>query len=1428
MQVGTGSSVYGHNHINNPPPVSTAPRQLGQHDYNRYFSVPKNDQAVDRSYENHNVQTRTLPEAYIGQSDFWGNTFELLTLTKNNFLIAYILPVVQTNQLRSHWNNYEFPPFLPDIVPERGVVRLVSSNRTSGGKALVRYGIGAMWEHTYLGTEAGGIEFLMNIHQINQSINELLQFDVLYTLLTVESETVAYVRSMKGEPFQNKKMMDVMKTEIDDWAILQQNPNAWKLMNAKIDHANSKYNPSPLTTYIVDERISMFLTQIPKDQTQYWLAGPRAVATVSRGVQDYRTDEWGNRVYTTHGYLTDGDVINPLQQPTQIGEFIFARDRYEPGLADSYTSKCRSVQYWDQGKNSLQTMSLQTMLDNCHRFDQDGNPRDFQSLPHPGSNGHGQKELGIDFLHHIVDGVLTPVSYFGHINRTHMSARHYMNQADVVLSKTANTMGMNQAMLERALNNYTETVRQAANGVSAEALSVWLAEVVKENTDNVQGGLQRNTFGSLKIPKKPEGANYHMPPTHLDYNGGKTIAQMVIDKTWGDTGFSEEQGKRVKEGIEVIDVLVPSLQRMFPDSIFLDKNWAADQANASAEYVFTENLILNGIGKRPVHYRAEDDEVYLLEDEDRNDVSQNLFIGDNILQQPRRSELTKNVQSVLPASTQFRKLLHETVIGQIIPAPSGRGMVWSENQESAGGEQKQNSFLQKYAMGNDLSGSPVALGSPVADYHKTFEDLIRYSELYRPDDKGITTRDSLQNAISGEIKRALVLSTLAMASVDEQDPDTSMKKIGAVMKHIENTTNFPGWQDEDVKVVDSGKLFKISENRYIGAVVKFARENPTFFALTDRVEDEDQLIAGVAQIKSQLEEVVRSARSPAIQALFQQSDEGIENSMSYMNKHLSQLQDEAHLYKKLPIHVGSRVIREFPSYIESFSSKSTDPIPFWPSSKNNDSLPISGAEIMHAASLLKRPKRGVMSPSEENIHADRVGYEFLPSHIADKHAIRLENIPLMRIASNMQDNDLYREQAAERQRVHDENMRSRTAYTNKSALLSGMTIPGSSSIGFDFGGNYSRKASSAIKDIDTYNASNIIDQGRFHQASTGRPIDDAEDFLRHMTTVPEVNVPQKKSARVQRVPIEVFDDGNLRIKKKQDTQFAHSISDNMKTLYNEINGKGIGKKLNEAVATVYLGTPVTREALQATIDHNILHPFNYILARPHILCDTLQAIKMIPGLPTGRCNLGHINVEIGNDAATGVQMLGVHFYAAAEVRKRKNVFVKPNVMVVGYNGGLGSGFYRNDGSYNPNMNEFGEEDDSFFAFAVPPEERVVSNPITLDGCFDWVDSTTYPVQEIKPGFPLTHSTAPYYTRLWNFAEQRWNRPLNGTMYNKYQVGERSIPNAMCFESLCLVWDPERKMYVIATRQTGHWHDNSFDARARVSGAAFDHELKTTM
>ncbi len=54
--------------------------------------------------------------------------------------------------------------------PERGIVRLVKSNRVQGVEDMVRYGIGCLSEHQFMNSLLGVTDYAMNLRQLNSDI----------------------------------------------------------------------------------------------------------------------------------------------------------------------------------------------------------------------------------------------------------------------------------------------------------------------------------------------------------------------------------------------------------------------------------------------------------------------------------------------------------------------------------------------------------------------------------------------------------------------------------------------------------------------------------------------------------------------------------------------------------------------------------------------------------------------------------------------------------------------------------------------------------------------------------------------------------------------------------------------------------------------------------------------------------------------------------------------------------------------------------------------------------------------------------------------------------------------------------------------------------------------------------------------------------
>ena len=83
----------------------------------------------------------TLPEAYQGKNLSLAQTLDEMIWTPEDFYTSWVMPWYVTDQLHIEWNKWEFNQHFMDLVPEEGVSRLVSSERSQRRESIYRRGL---------------------------------------------------------------------------------------------------------------------------------------------------------------------------------------------------------------------------------------------------------------------------------------------------------------------------------------------------------------------------------------------------------------------------------------------------------------------------------------------------------------------------------------------------------------------------------------------------------------------------------------------------------------------------------------------------------------------------------------------------------------------------------------------------------------------------------------------------------------------------------------------------------------------------------------------------------------------------------------------------------------------------------------------------------------------------------------------------------------------------------------------------------------------------------------------------------------------------------------------------------------------------------------------------------------------------------------
>ncbi|MFY7870141.1 MAG: hypothetical protein ACOVQN_11590 [Exiguobacterium sp.] len=266
----------------------------------------------------------------------------------------------------------------------------------------------------------------------------------------------------------------------------------------------------------------------------------------------------------------------------------------------------------------------------------------------------------------------------------------------------------------------------------------------------------------------------------------------------------------------------------------------------------------------------------------------------------------------------------------------------------------------------------------------------------------------------------------------------------------------------------------------------------------------------------------------------------------------------------------------------------------------------------------------------------------------------------------------------------------------------------------------------------------------------------------------------------------------------------------MKDMFRQLSVTFDGQIGTQLVSFIFMFTPVTKQALEATINYNLLHPFDYIIARPHATYRTVASIKMKPGAETGNTLIGNMQVTVGDDTTVQVIQAAVRFYQGAIIYHPENIFVVRNSMVVGYHGGLGCGFIDPDPSkYNPSIGMFGEtREASIIAIAIPRHEVIDGRALSLNGKLISVDPSGRVDVLTSSPHKYTYNTAAFYIRRYRFFSVQWNEP--GYTISSPGVGD-IVPNLVVFSSTALYRDPKSAQWILGTSNLGHWKTHTVGA-----------------
>jgi len=304
----------------------------GTTDFASYFG-PTNGDIRTNPYDKFGYTNFDLPDAYKGRNMFLRDTIDGFIMEDNTWFTTVCLPYVRTDEHHFVWNEWHFDTHLVGRVPEEGISRLIRSSKRSFKESTVRRGIAFQLEHGFMNTAEGRQQYVMNLNQIKQSVQETANHDVIAAILNARR----YDKEWEKKHGVLQKPFTVLnRREVSQWAVAQKHPNGLDILHEEFKQRLARWNVKP-NMWIFPPKLCLYLTMVPPEKTEFGIAGPSGPAKLEAGPAALTTFR-GVQVYETRLFdVYEGDLpIDLLRRNQTIGEYNVMDDPFHHSTLDKY------------------------------------------------------------------------------------------------------------------------------------------------------------------------------------------------------------------------------------------------------------------------------------------------------------------------------------------------------------------------------------------------------------------------------------------------------------------------------------------------------------------------------------------------------------------------------------------------------------------------------------------------------------------------------------------------------------------------------------------------------------------------------------------------------------------------------------------------------------------------------------------------------------------------------------------------------------------------------------------------------------------------------------------------------------------------------------------------------------------------------------
>ena len=335
-----------------------AQTSAGGNPWMAYFG-PAAGPLVTDAYDKYAEQNYDLPEAYKGRNLFLRDTINgLITgAGRNDFYTERLLPWAQTDQITFSWNEFHFNETLAGRVPHEGVSRLVTSSKRTKMDKAVRRGLAMILEHGFMGTAEGQEMYRRNLLGIAQSVQETANHDVMSAIFSCDNYDQRWERD---HGIVTDGLRRLMNEEVYRFAAVQKEANGLDILVEDAKKRMGRYGVAP-DTMVIPPKLSIYMSLVRPEKSQYYIGGPPAMANVKRGgtMGDFR----GLDVFETRSfdvYKGEPPVDISLRR-RQVGEYYTVMGNQDIVIYDEAMDNWRklssrsiathSARSWDAGQD---------------------------------------------------------------------------------------------------------------------------------------------------------------------------------------------------------------------------------------------------------------------------------------------------------------------------------------------------------------------------------------------------------------------------------------------------------------------------------------------------------------------------------------------------------------------------------------------------------------------------------------------------------------------------------------------------------------------------------------------------------------------------------------------------------------------------------------------------------------------------------------------------------------------------------------------------------------------------------------------------------------------------------------------------------------------------------------------------------------------